>query len=44
MSNKITEIYDVETLSNCFTYSAVDRDSDNIVKVVILKGKNDFYD
>ena len=44
MSNKITEIYDVETLSNCFTYSAVDRDSDNIVKFVIWKGKNDLYD
>ena len=44
MKNKITEIYDVETLSNCFTYSAVDIDSDNIVKFVIWKGKNDFYD
>lgn len=44
MSNKITEIYDIETLSNCFTYSAVDRDSDNIVKFVIWKGKNDLYD
>lgn len=42
--SKITEIYDVETLSNCFTYSAVDRDSDNIVKFVIWKGKNDLYD
>jgi len=44
MKNKITEIYDIETLSNCFTYSAVDRDSDNIVKFVIWKGKNDLYD
>ena len=44
MQNKITEIYDVETLSNCFTYSAIDRDSDNIVKFVIWKGKNDLYD
>lgn len=42
--NKVTEIYDIETLSNCFTYSAVDRDSDNIVKFVIWKGKNDLYD
>lgn len=42
--NKITEIYDIETLSNCFTYSAVDRDSDNIVKFVIWKDKNDLYD
>jgi len=42
--SKITEIYDIETLSNCFTYSAVDRDSDNIVKFVIWKGKNDLYD
>ena len=42
--SKITEIYDVETLSNCFTYSEVGRDSDHIVKFVIWKGKNDFYD
>ena len=42
--SKITEIYDIETLSNCFTYSAVDRDFDNIVKFVIWKGKNDLYD
>lgn len=42
--NKITEIYDVETLSNLFTYSAVDRDSDNVVKFVIWKGKNELYD
>ena len=39
--SKITEIYDVETLSNCFTYSAVDRDSDNIVKFVIWKYKKE---
>lgn len=44
MSGKITEIYDIETLSNCFTYSAVDRDSDNIVKFVIWKEKNELYD
>jgi len=42
--SKITEIYDIETLSNCFTYSAVDRDSDNIVKFVIWKERNDLYD
>ena len=42
--NKITEIYDVETLSNLFTYSAVGRDSDNVVKFVIWKGKNEIYD
>jgi len=42
--SKITEIYDVETLSNCFTYSAVDRDSDNIVKFVIWKERNELYD
>lgn len=42
--SKITEIYDVETLSNLFTYSAVDRDSDNVVKFVIWKEKNDLYD
>ena len=42
--SKITEIYDIETLSNLFTYSAVDRDSDNIVKFVVWKEKNDLYD
>jgi len=42
--SKITEIFDIETLSNCFTYSAVERDSNNILKFVIWKGKNDLYD
>lgn len=41
---KITEVYDIETLSNLFTYSAVDRDSDNIVKFVIWKEQNQLYD
>lgn len=42
--SKITEIYDIETISNLFTYSAIDRDSNNIVKFVIWKEKNDLYD
>ena len=41
--NRVTEIYDIETLSNCFTYSAVDRDSDEIVSFVIWKEQNDLY-
>lgn len=34
-------IMDVETLSNCFTYSAINRDSDEIVSFVIWKDRND---
>lgn len=39
--NKQIWIYDVETLSNVFTYSAVNRDSDEIVKFVIWKNRNE---
>lgn len=42
--SKITEIYDIETLSNCFTYTAIDRDSDKVFKFVIWKERNDLYD
>lgn len=41
---KKTEVYDIETLSNCFTYTAIDRDSDDVVKFVIWKERNDLYD
>jgi len=37
-------VYDIETLSNCFTYTAIDRDSDDVVKFVIWKEKNELYD
>lgn len=42
--SRITEIFDIETLSNCFTYSAVDRDSNEIISFVIWKEKNELYD
>lgn len=35
-------IYDIETLSNCFTYTAINRDSDEKVSFVIWKNINDF--
>lgn len=41
---KITEIYDIETLSNMFSYMAIDRDSDDVVEFVIWKERNDLYD
>ncbi len=44
MQNKITEIYDIETLSNMFSYMAIDRDSDDVVEFVIWKERNDLYD
>ncbi len=34
-------IYDVETLSNCFTYSAINRDTDEVVSYVVWKDRND---
>lgn len=34
-------IYDIETLSNCFTYTAINRDSDETVSYVIWKNRND---
>lgn len=37
-------VYDIETLSNVFTYTAIDRDSDEVVKFVIWKEKNELYD
>jgi hypothetical protein len=41
---KYTVVYDIETLSNCFTYTAIDRDSDKVFKFVIWKEKNELYD
>ncbi len=37
-------VYDIETLSNCFTYTGIDRDSDEVVKFVIWKEKNEIYE
>jgi hypothetical protein len=37
-------VYDIETLSNCFTYTAIDRDSDEVIKFVIWKEKNEIYE
>lgn len=34
-------VYDIETLCNCFTYTAIDRDSDDTVKFVIWNKIND---
>jgi hypothetical protein len=41
---KYTVVYDIETLSNCFTYTGIDRDSDKVFKFVIWKEKNELYD
>lgn len=43
MSKKVF-VYDIETLSNCFTYTGIDRDSNEIVKFVIWKEKNEIYE
>lgn len=34
-------VWDIETLSNCFTYTAIDRDSDSILSFVIWNKRND---
>lgn len=39
--SKVTVIYDIETLSNCFTYTAINKDSDEVFKYVIWKNKNE---
>lgn len=39
---KKTWVYDIETFINCFTYTAVDKDSDQEVQFVIWKEQNDF--
>lgn len=41
MLEKKTWIYDIETLSNCFTYTALDKDSDELIQFVIWKNQND---
>lgn len=35
------EIYDIETLSNCFTYTGLDRDTKDVFQFVIHKDRND---
>ena len=44
MNDKITVIYDIETLSNAFTYTAINKDSEETFKYVIWGDTNDFYD
>lgn len=39
---KKTWVYDIETFKNCFTYTAVDKDSNQEVQFVIWKEQNDF--
>lgn len=36
-------VYDIETLSNCFTYIAINRDTKEVVKYVIWGDINDFH-
>lgn len=42
--SKITVVYDIETLSNLFTYTAMDKDTKEVYKFVIWKEQNDFID
>lgn len=44
MESKGIFVYDIETLSNVFTYTAIDRDTQEEVKYVVWEGRNDFYD
>jgi len=37
-------LYDIETLSNCFTYTAIDRNSNEIIKFIIWKENNQIYE
>lgn len=39
--NKRVWIYDIETIANVFTYTAIDRDSNETIKFVIWKDQND---
>lgn len=41
---KGTWIYDIETLSNCFTYTAIHRDTKEVVQFVVWNDINQFYD
>lgn len=42
MDNKVW-VYDIETLINCFTYTAINRDTKEVVKYVIWGDINDFH-
>lgn len=37
-------VYDIETLKNCFTYTARNVDTKEVVQYVIWKGRNEYYD
>lgn len=37
-------VYDIETLSNCFTYTAIDKDSKEIFQYVIFNDRNDIIE
>jgi DNA-binding transcriptional ArsR family regulator len=41
--DKGIEIYDIETLSNCFTYTGINRDTKEVVKFIIWDDINDFH-
>ena len=42
--NRNCWVYDIETLKNCFTYSALSIDTKEIVQFVIHKSRNDIKD
>lgn len=42
--NKGIWIYDIETLSDCFTYTAKNRDTKEIVQFVICELRNEYYE
>jgi hypothetical protein len=42
--NRKVWVYDIETLKSCFTYSAINIDTEEIVQYVIHKDRNDFVE
>lgn len=44
VQDKSIYTYDVETLSNCFTYTAINRDTKEVVQYVVWEKRNDFYE
>jgi hypothetical protein len=43
MEDKNIWVYDIETISNLFTYTAINRDTKEVVKYVIWGGLNELY-
>lgn len=39
----MTVVYDIETLSNCFTYTAINKDTKEVYKYVVWEDINDFH-